>query len=534
MGNLVEELLKTHGPCLSADLGQMLVKKHGLSPEAARKQVSRGCVGLKRLAYLPFPRNARFVYLQKDYGSPWYWKNLLGALRSTNSAYGLAVAAVVQRGGVIPTSHFPIACGAPLRQQKHLSPETIRARLVQAGVFEEVDLPGIGNCISLAQLTNLRDVDLADLRARLITESILLSAVRSWIRNLALASFNKLHVRDDGGASPKVGTFAWDLAAPSYLAPLVEWDRGMIKPKPGFIVCDVMLGAPINEEGLRPFLQKCQTLRSLKRVGRCIQLFVANSYTRNALIKAKGSGIIPATPESLFGVDVAKGLTQLAEILRDAAKASVKPEVLDELFNRLTNIEGAATNLRGALFELIAAELARQTLSPQVRLNDIYRDGLGGQAEVDVTAVVQNREVYFIECKGYQPAGILDVDDVERWLIKRIPLVRNQVLQHPQWKNHKLHFELWTTGKLSDEALAMIERSKVGTTKYTIDYKDATAVEQLAKGTQDIGLIKTLRQHFLEHPMATAERDVKRRQEKEKRASQRRADRLRSLRPEDD
>ncbi|MFJ5391142.1 hypothetical protein ACIPUF_09940 [Pectobacterium sp. CHL-2024] len=73
---IVEQLLKEGGPCLSTELARFLVDQHNLSPEAARQRISRQVAPVKRLAYLKFTRNARFMYLQDQYGSPWFWDRL--------------------------------------------------------------------------------------------------------------------------------------------------------------------------------------------------------------------------------------------------------------------------------------------------------------------------------------------------------------------------------------------------------------------------------------------------------------------------
>lgn len=521
MSDLLEELMNQRGPCLSTELTAWLVDEHGLTAEAARKRVSRGFPSLKRLAYLPFPRRARFLYLQGQYRSPEYWKALQKAIITSNSAYSPALASLIQRRGIIPKAHFAIACGAPIRQKKHLSPETILTRLKQANVVDEIDVPSVGLCITYAEYSDYLD-DISFLKARLVTEGILLKAIRMWARNLGLVSFEKVMVRDESEAVPKVGTFAWDLTGPSYLAPMVQWGKGE-KPAPGFIACDVLLGSTVTDDGLSPFIHKCLTLRNLKKVGRCLPVFVAENYSKEAFLKAKSIGAVPATPESLFGTEVAEGLAQLTEVLIFAAKACTKPEVFDVMFQRLGKIEGAATNLRGALFEYLVAELVRQTISTNVMLNKIFRDETGKEAaEVDVLAVEGKRAIYFIECKGYQLSGTIKDDDVERWLTKRIPLIRQKALNHPEWKSLEMHFEFWTTGRLSEAAEAKVIAAKTKTRKYFIEYRDATGVLDYALKTKDKALITTLNQHFLEHPLAKAELEAKLQADRQERADQRR------------
>jgi hypothetical protein len=512
MSDLLEELLQTHGPCLSTDLTRLLIESQGLTADAARKRVSRRGLNVRRLAYIAFPRNVRFMYLQKDFGSPDYWDRLIKALLDTGSAYGLALAALRQRGGIMPSQHFPIACGAPLRQSKHLSPETILERLQKAQLLGTYDVPGVGPCIALVQGPDRYDAGNDEIRARLVTEAILLKAVRSWVQRLGLGSYDRVALRDETAEQPKVGTFSWDLSAPSYLGPMLDWSAAG-RPKPGFIVCDVLLGVEVDEAGLRPFIYKSTTLRSLGRVGRCLQVFVAERYTQAAFELAKKNGIVPATPDSLFGREVAEGLSQLVQLLTQAAHFAIRPEVFGEVFARLDRIEGAATNLRGALFEFIAAEMARQMFSQHVRINAIFKAPNGEKAEVDVLAEKSNQSVTFIECKGYQPLGTVPDSYLEKWLEKTIPLVYQEARRHPDWRSLKLHFEFWTTGRLSPEAIAMISNAqkKIRPSRYTINYRDAEAVHTAARELGDKGLLQTLEQHFLEHPMATAERDVGRR-----------------------
>lgn len=68
-----------------------------------------------------------------------------------------------------------------------------------------------------------------------------------------------------------------------------------------------------------------------------------------------------AAPYLLFGREVAIGLAMLLTTLGKAAVIAVaKPEVITELFDRLGQIEGAAGNLRGALFEMIVAHAVQR------------------------------------------------------------------------------------------------------------------------------------------------------------------------------
>ena len=375
MSDIIENYLRHHGPCLSSELSEYLVNDQKLTPTAARKRVSRAKGQVHRLSYISFPRKARFIYLQEQFGSPTFWDRLVEKLLQAKSAYGLAIAAIQQRGGVIPLRHFEIACGAPLKQKRHLSPTTISDRLIQAKLLQRTDVPGLGECITLVQSAGYYDRTAGEVRARLIAEDFLLRAIQSWLRKLGLVSYDKVKIR--GGDSPQVGPFAWDLTAPSYLGCMVKSDKpGHVKP--GFIACDVYLGdSPVDKNGIQPFINKCVKLRMLRNIGSCMQIFVADEYAPDAFQDLKKHGIVPATPSNLFGEEVGEGLTALFQVLRDAARRAIDPERFDLLFRTLGKIKGEAPQLRGTLFEYLVADVLRKKSVPEVRMNRMFKSQTG-------------------------------------------------------------------------------------------------------------------------------------------------------------
>ncbi|WP_417813031.1 hypothetical protein [Thalassospira alkalitolerans] len=497
MTDIIETYLEDFGPALSGTISEHLEKSLGISAAAARKRVSRASGNIRRLGYVTFARKARFMYLENQFGSPLYWRKLVDALFSTNSAYGYAIAALIQRGGFVPEWEFPIVCGAPIKQSRHLSPATIMQRLKEAGLLQTIQVNGLGDCICIVQSEEHYNSLAADTRVRLITENILLLAVKDWLRKLGIVSFDKVTIRSSTHA-PKVGTFVWDLTAPSYLGCLIKTGKDK-KVKPGFVAADVYLGDTITEPGSRPFINKCKTLRALRNVGPCMQIFIANRYEKEAFSLLKQNGIMPATPESLFGEDVAKGLSELTSVLHDAASHSLDPERFERLFAALGKIEGAANQLRGTLFEYIAAEVARKNYSSLVRMNQIYKNQSGKKAEADVVTITDNISVRFIECKGYSPRGIIPDTEVRRWLQHNVPVIYKAVKVHPDWQNLDIKFEFWTTGILSDEAIAMIKTAQVSTkaTRYSLGFKLNQDVYDLCKSTKDKGLITAFEKHYL-------------------------------------
>ena len=119
-------------------------------------------------------------------------------------------------------------------------------RSLEARLLEELDVPGVGPCIAFAKDAQYQVRPAEEMKARLITETILMSAIKTWARNLGFGSFDKFELRTNADRQPRVGTFQWDMAAPSYIGGLATWAPGTT-PKPGFVVFDVLLGRDISD-----------------------------------------------------------------------------------------------------------------------------------------------------------------------------------------------------------------------------------------------------------------------------------------------
>lgn len=493
----IEQYLERNGPSLSTEVAAYLSEQVGMNAAAARKRVSRAAGSVRRLAGIIFPHKARFLYLESQFGSPWYWSHLREALFATGSAYGFAIAALQQRDGIVPAKQFPVVCGAPLKQRRHLSPDTIFQRLSEAGLLTKVMMPGVGECIALVQSEGRYDVLAEQMRARAITEDILLRAVKDWLRKLGIASYGKVAIRADPEL-PKVGTFLWDLSAPSYLGHMVRKGKDN-KSKPGFVACDVYLGSTMTMAGVRPFVRKCVTLRSLRLVAPCMQILVADRFEPDAFDYLKQFGIMPATPANLFGDEIADGLRQLTAVLESAAREVILPAQFDELFSKLGKIEGAATQLRGTLFEFLVADLARKTIAPNVQMNRIFKAPDKSEAEADVVAVRERHAITVIECKGYNPRGRIPDELFARWLQHNVPVCFKEIKSHPDWKSLDVIFEFWATAPLSDEALALFRHAKatINPARYSIELRLGSDIRGICQATKDASLLTAFEKHFM-------------------------------------
>jgi hypothetical protein len=501
----VYDRLKDDGPCLSSDLVAAMIEEEKISAATARKRVSRADERIGRV-YNLFPRKTVFLYIKEYFGSDEYWLKLTEALLQANAAYGKALASLIQRGGIVAEPFFHIACGAPLALKKHISSVTLVEQLLRAQLVERQFIPGSGTCIALAKGEGMYDGAMANLRARTAAEDIFLAGFETWCKNLGLISYEKARLRSlESNPQPQVGTFCWDLTAPSYLSAITQRKSDGAQ-KPGFLIADILFDSDVTESGVLAFITKVEVVKNLKNVGACICFFIAESYTKEAFVLLKSKGIVPATPETLFGKDVASGLRLLIQTLTEAGQQAIDPDTLEKLFAGLKKFEGATGNLRGTLFEYFAADvLGRTRNSIRVRLNEKIRNPGGQESETDVL-VESHGKTYFIECKGYAPYALVSEEEITRWLTVRIPTTFKYSLTHHDWKNTSIHFELWMTGKISEKSRSEIEKIANSVKKYTVSVKFANDIKAEVKSTGDKKLINIFNQYFLSHPLVPSER----------------------------
>jgi hypothetical protein len=505
-GLAVEPVLKVLGPCLSSRLRAAL-EERGLSPEAARQRVSRAGGAVKRLQGLVFPRGVRFLYHESTFNSPAYWEALVRDVGRAAPAYAAAIAALEARGGVVPLGHFGIISGSPVLQKGQIASATVLERLTAVRLTKQIEVRGVGTCVALDGNGHFSRAIDSVLKARLLTEKILLLAIRDWARKLGVGSSDKIALRDDGDEPPKVGTFRWDLTAPSYLNPMVRREKSG-KLRPGFLVCDAVVGGEIDIGAIGAFARKCELLGYLRRVPPILPVLIADRFTREAFRLGRSRGIIMATPGTLFGREIAQGLASLVTALTKAAAVAVRnPEVIGELFDKLSSIEGAASNLRGPLFEMIVGHCVQKCDDGLIDIGKLLTDKTTGRtAEVDVFRVKEQREVWCYECKAHQPTEVVNLAAVTYWIDNRIPVMHAALRAEERFQGNKFHYEFWTCGTFAADALAYIEQAACNTKKYVIGWKDGPAVRKYASQVKRSSVLKVLDEHFFNHPLARVDR----------------------------
>ena len=489
----IETAYQKFGPCLSSQIQDFLVSQ-GKSPVAARQAISRFRSKLHPINII-FPHNERFICTKNDFGSNLYLESLRAAiLTERTSCYALALRALEARGGLIPKSHFLIACGSPLSQKKHVSIDTLLTRLIDSNLIEEFDSDLLGNCIQI----NGCNTSKAELEtyARISAEKILINCIHDWIINLNIASYEKIQTRNNDKL-PQFGTFNWDIAGPSYLYALCTGDGSS---DCGFVAGDVLFKY-VTKDTISPFLNKFRMISSLKKIRKCLYIFIAEEYDHETFQILKSVGIIPATIKNLFGQELAHAMKNLCDVLSSMVASTDNKEKLKNVFDKIGRIEGAALSLRGALFPFIVAETLKADSFEILKMNKkIVIPGSFQKHEIDIIAKKSN-EIYFFECKGEKPESQADDEEISKW-IKSLPHAKAFADEYPEYHGKSFHYEIWTSGFFSDDAIKELMKIKSTLRKYAIDYKCGRDILQLAKRLNITHIVDTLNEHFFKHPLA--------------------------------
>lgn len=493
----IDDFLEAEGPHLSSDVAAWLISKGNLSPDAARKRVSRVKPPIRTFPVPLLPKGVRFMYIEAQRQEERFWQALQRDLRSTGSVYGIALDGVLARCGAVGLADFPVVSGATVRPVKRqVTATTALDRLKSSGLLSERRLGNDSVVVVGRHEIGIADVE--GMKARGVAERIILDGLREWARRIGAASYNQIRIRGEPELEA-IQQFNFDLAGPSYLLPL---RRGKIG-HPGFLVADVFSQGLLNEYHIRYFLRKAQALHVTLAGATVLPVLVADGFTGTALSAGHAAGILMATPSTLFGSRVGEALKTLLETLNRAAAyaSSDTPDRLVSLVNSLSEIEGRAGNLRGPLFELIAAYLARRdAVSIDMGVRAINPDN-GIQADIDVLKITaQKADCIAIECKGREPGGTVTEEEVGKWLSK-LPTMQAHIRAQSHLRESNLSFELWTSGVFSDGALTRLTTEQRKRTKFPISWKNGEDVLILATERKEKAIANTLREHFLKHPL---------------------------------
>ncbi len=487
----VERILSSYGPMLTSDVSA-LYRKQGVGAEAARQRVSRRSDAVKTLKGLSFPKNARFLYLEGDFGSSRFFTALIKKLQETSPAYSSAISGLTARGGICFQDYWHIASGSPVLQTGHVASEEILNRLLNVKLFSRENIAGIGHCIVLSDGFTVPNY--AAFRTRMTLEQILIETVKNWAIRTGFSSENAIMVRSPSRL-PEFSTHRFDIVGPCFLQALMKHNNGKLKHD--FFVADVIWNNELRESDVIAFLRKVATLKSLRKLMTFQPMLVANGFTHEALMLCRSKGIMAVTPDTLLGRDVAQGLMELFDTLERAAAIAIgNPEKIQLMFDNLSQIDGLAGNMRVAMFEMIVTHIVKSLNAGSADIGEIVTDyQTKGKADIDVR-LVQPDKVICYECKGHASHIEVTLEDVKYWLEKQVPIIRAAQNAESRFNNKRMVFEFWTTGTYEVDALEYLEKRKKATNKYDIDWRDGAYVLTESRRLETDMITKTLKTHY--------------------------------------
>ncbi len=493
MNDDISNLLKKNAPCLTMDLISALVE-NGYTAAAARKSIQRALGGYKRLAGVRFEKNARFIYLDEQYGDIRFWEKLEEAFYKAGKSYWSTIVSLKARGGIAPIDLFPRIAGTPQFRKRHLSPSIILERLLEINLLEEVRI-GERDYISFKPHSFSID-DLALSRANELAEKIALSAVKDWARKIGFGSYNQFSIRYDVNP-PVVSGVRWDITAPSYVRPLVSVRNG--KAVSGFFVCDINLRDIIEKDEAEAFVRKCVSAAAPQKVGPIMPMIIGHAFAPDAFRLLKGKGILAVTLKNLFGKEIADALEELVQMLTDLGSSIAKnPDRLTTMMSRLSAIEGAVGNMRGALFELVIGSIVQDVEGGYLKTGEKVKDSKSNKsAEIDVQLdYFDKEEVLVIECKSKNPNARVSEVDIKKWYDNRVPLIYSILSKKNNYHGKHFHFEFWSNGQFTDSGLHWLKQQKTNMTGYTIGWKEGNALKIYARKLKNGYLMNTLNDHY--------------------------------------
>ena len=495
--NQIEKALTDEGPARTARLVTILTQSLGISPEAARQRLSRASTPVERYPDYLLPKREGFFYLRCQRNNEQYWSNLLRDLRETGTVYACAIDGFVARGGIVPVDEFAVVSGAPIALKKQVPSEGVANKLVNLGVMEEKEIGGIGSCFVARPWAVMQPSETGHIKARRLTEGVVLDGLRQWVRKNGIGSYDKIAIRGDDHPR-KVGQFKWDLTGPSYLLPVRSG-----KTQNGFVVADVFAGDRLDAPHIQYFIRKVKVYQNTSNSGVLFPILMAESFTGEAMTEGHKVGLMLTTPENLFGRHVAIALVNLVETLKNAAAvAAVDGDRLNKLLYHLSEIEGRSGNMRGIMFELIAAHIAKREIGGSIDLGVPHTHRKNGKkADLDVVCVTDKNAVHMIECKGKSPGGTISLEEVQHWLSK-LPIMRDYVASREHLREREQTYEFWTTGIFEADALAALKSEKAHRTQRPIAWKDGEAVRKIAAKLKLKTIGDALDQHFVKHPLS--------------------------------
>lgn len=477
-----EQYIENQVGILSGDLADFLSKTHKISKNAAKKRVERLKEPIHRLTGL-FADNQSFIYHATYYQSPEYFEKLSEAIQTAAKRYYAVISSINYHHGLIRKNELPNFCFSPVANLKgHINVMSLIKKMNDINILHEYDEDHFRLNPVIAEKS---EPNFRHFKAIQLSKELVLHQFETWSKNIGLVSFNQT------ARNQQVAGFQFSFAAPSYVNGLVQTNK--TKPKPGFVVADILLGNTTNSSSVDFFIRKIEIIRASNPTTKLFPAIIVDGIHIDALNKLKSLGVIIASVSDLFGKQYSELLKNLINTVTNAgAILKTNPESFIQLMEQIEKLAtGKTNNLRGDLFELAvgyyyAKECQSLDVGKKFRATSSqkFRD-------IDVLAVYEN-EVRMVECKGYNYP--IDEEYVKTYLTEIVPDMREWALD--VYPNKKMIFEIWSTGGFTEESEQLLTQAAYKTKRYQIKHIDKQSILERAQSLQTGKFTEILRQYY--------------------------------------
>lgn len=435
----------------------------GVTNEVARKRVQRLPAYIYRIKGIC--RNGQSIlYHEDNWINPDFLDRLTDIIKNDAHQHYAVLNAINLYSGLIPKEILAEYTFSPTGNVKgHKRFSTIIDDLKKLRLIDETDDFYVGVNTSYNENRS---------KALNVIHKMTIAHFYEWGRNIGLFSY------DSGKFHCELSSYQYAMVVPSYINSLVQKSKNGTSI-PAFVVADILLNRDINKEDVDFFLKKLENVTMRNRTVKIIPFLLIGTHDKEIYQSLKSKGIIVGNIDELFGDKYSESVYGIMNLIENAgAILKSNPDQYIQLIESIKSLStGKTYNLRGDLFEMAVGYFHGQLcqtleVSKKVTCKNEHR-------EIDVYAVYQDK-VVFAECKGYNTK--VDDEYIEKWLSKKIPVIRDWALSCESLYNKQMVFEIWSTGGFTDEATARLSAAHKKTKKYQVDFYDASQMLKLAKG----------------------------------------------------
>lgn len=465
-------LIKKHkGAASTIELAEEL-QKLGLSPEAARKAISRTIAKdhIRSLPGMNLKSGGRIVYNPLKTSR----HDLYNAIIRSKSGYSEVLRVLKAYGGTLPITIMKTHSFLTVQpRKKRLSFNEVINVLRGNHFIRTYEDVVQGEMIELENTLNPHE-GIKD--SQITVEQVFLEMFVKWAINSNFVSPGKVQIRTIKEA-PEFGGYAWDVVSPSYLSNLRTYNTEKITP--GFFVGDIWLRENISEYALIYFFAKLEAIRGNAGNRPILPFFVFNSLDSGTLNLLRSKGVMTVHAETFFGKKFGRALMGIWKSLEDIRNSVVNhPAQTADLFKIVLEMTGQNNNLKSSLFEFIIARLAVLKGEYLTGIRHKLKDSASVTlSDADVFTRVGKEKIKIYECKSLSAKNLYSKDDLKDWSERVLPRILKWFKDHKESnsENPFLEIEFCVTTDFHEECSDLMTKLQ-GAKKYKLSFFTGAAL----------------------------------------------------------